>query len=241
MPKHERPTELLNFVAKTGFITRDLWLEFFFKGGNERWAYQSWRNLHAAGYLAPHPTACLKDVSILDLNNCPRGEWFYGKPVRPTFIDFIEHDIQLYRGILRLERDGLVSFWETEGKIKSRLGQEFGYKPHEAKNMKYPDALADLPNVDRPWAIEMELSRKSTTRYCRAMNAYAGTKDIGGVVFVHKNNVIRNAIQRAIKETYFPLDEIPVAFIPLENWQKTPSRSFREVVERLCKCPANAA
>ncbi|MBX3018540.1 MAG: hypothetical protein KF767_11665 [Bdellovibrionaceae bacterium] len=241
MPKHERPTELLNFVAKTGFITRDLWLEFFFKGGSERWAYQSWRNLHDAGYLTPHPTGCLKDVSILDLKRCPRGEWFYGKPVKPTFIDFIEHDLHLYRGILHLERCGLVRFWETEGKIKSRLGQEFGYNPHEYKNAKYPDVLVDLPNADRPWAVEMELSRKSTERYCRAMNAYASMKDVGGVVFVHKKDVIKNAILRAIKTTYFPLDETPVAFISLENWQTTPSQSFRNVVGPLCRHPANAA
>ncbi len=129
MPKHEVPQKLIDYVAKTGFITKDLWRKHFFTGGSDRWFYQSWVNLHENGYLKPHPEPALKDVSVLNLKSPDMKIWLSGKPVKHVYAGYINHDSHLYDGLLELEKLNAISAWETEAQLKSRLGEHFVCDP----------------------------------------------------------------------------------------------------------------
>lgn len=141
MSKNQVLLELINFIAKSGFITRDSWRKHFYTGGNDRWMYQSWKNLHLNGYSIPHPNANLKDVSVLNIKNRDLKPFLEGKPVKHVYADYIPHDTNLYEGLLDLEKKKLVEHWETEGQIKSRLGQKFGRYRFNNEKVKFPYAL----------------------------------------------------------------------------------------------------
>ena len=148
MPKQNVPLELINFVAKTGFITKELWRKYFFKNKDGRWMYQSWKNLELRGYFIPHPYPIINDVLVLNTKNPKLKALIYGKPVKHVFPTYIMHDSELYNGLLDVEEKKLIQNWETEPQMKSRLGIEFGYRGYEDQKVKFPDALVENSVID---------------------------------------------------------------------------------------------
>lgn len=239
MPKHEVPIKLIDFVAKTGFITKDLWRKYFFTGGNDRWMHQSWTNLHENEYLKPHPEPALKDVSVLNLKSRNLKFLLEGKPVKHVYANHINHDVHLYDGLLTMERDKFVSSWETEAQIKSRLGQVFYHNGYSGVTVKFPDAIIDLPNGKLPWAVEMEMTLKNKRRYERTMDAYNSRRDLAGVLFICRQKSMMDALSRAKRAVYYTGSEI--LFMDLDIWQERPETCVKYMVKELCTPPATSA
>lgn len=239
MPKHEVPFKLIDFVAKTGFITKDLWRKYFFTGGNERWMHQSWTNLHEHEYLKPHPEPALKDVSVLDLKS-PKNKFLWeGKPVKHVYASHINHDVHLYEGLLKLERSNSIDDWETEAQMKSRLGEHFYRNGFSGETVKFPDVLVYLPEMELPWAIEMEMTRKNNKRYERTMNAYSMRKDIGGVAFICRTSSIEKALFDAKSKT--PFGDTKFDRMSLDLWDAKPEALTNHLKKYLCTDPTSNA
>ena len=239
MPKQNVPLELINFVAKTGFITKELWRKYFFKNKDGRWMYQSWKNLELRGYFIPHPYPIISDVLVLNTKNPKLKALIYGKPVKHVFPTYIMHDSELYSGLLDLEEKKLIENWETEPQMKSRLGIEFGYRGYEDQKVKFPDALVDVLGIDLPWAFEMELTIKSKQRYEKAMNAYSARNDLAGVFIIYKHQSIFESISRAMKSTYY--NGPKVKCVTLESWRKNPKGCIDFLCESLSSSTATSA
>ena len=71
-----------------------------------------------------------------------------------------------------------------------------------------------------PLAIELEQTLKSRERYVQILSAYSAMNDISGVLFICKSPAIEMAIRETVKRIYFPVDEIRLGYMPLEEWQR---------------------
>lgn len=232
MPKHEVPQALIDYVAKTGFITKELWRKYFFAGGSDRWFYQSWTNLHENQYLKPHPEPALKDVSVLNLKNPGMKNLLDGKPVKHVYAGYINHDSHLYDGLLELEKQKAIEHWETEAQLKSRMGEYFYSNGFTGETVKFPDALAYISEIKWPWAVEMEMSVKNKRRYERTLDAYNMRKDISGVLFIFRDKAVMEGLQRAHQATYYNGPKI--IFMELEKWKRDPVSFVTYVKNELC-------
>lgn len=217
---HRPPLELIRLMAKTGFITEDLWLRYFFSARSLSWARRVRNDYIRRGYFRVHPNKYYQNVYILN----PASEVVRAlriDPVSAPPITQIEHDELLLAGVLNLERSGLMSFWQTEGELK-KLGASDYRIETQGQLIKYPDLLAytRAPLPERILAIEMERTLKTRTRYIQLLGAYASMKRINGLIYIVENPSIERTIREVMEETYFPSDRLPVAFFHQDDWLK---------------------
>lgn len=167
------PKELVSFVAKTGYITKATWEDFFFPGGSVRWKNLLWKSLADRGYLAAHRNQQLHDLYILNRMNREVIEFLQGRCVRAPFANQIDHDEILVRGVLQAIKNDLISDWMTEAELK-RLGQGTFRIESQGQIIKYPDAIATIEKSGDSLrlAIEIEITQKQRSRYVQIMSAY---------------------------------------------------------------------
>jgi hypothetical protein len=219
------PTDVVRFVSKTGFITKELWEEYFFAGGHTRWKHQAWANLSLRGYLIPHAYQRAGNVYVLNPRNHLVLDCVAGRMARPPTPALLDHDEILNWGLIGLERQGDLSDWTTEAELKSR-----GLGPHRIETqghlIKFPDALVRRKDrkLEPPVAIELERTLKARLRYRQIMSAYGAMKDIRAVLFVCESPTIENAVQESMNATYFPVEKVPVGFAQISDWKSSPSQ-----------------
>lgn len=220
------PKGLVAFVAKTGFITKATWKDYFFPGGSVRWKNSLWISLADRGYFVRHTNRHLSEVYILNRMNREVIEFLQGRGVRAPFVSQIDHDEVLVRGILPAIRSGLIVNWTTEAELKSFEQGTFRIES-QGQAIKYPDAILGIGKSERPKkiALEIEITQKHRRRYMQIMSAYSSMKGIDGIVFVVGTDAIRNVIASTLKEVYFPLEKMFVGFIELKDWQADPLKS----------------
>ena len=230
------PKELIEFVAKTGFITKETWVKYFFAGRKPRWTHQAWADLARRGYLMPHPYPRIENIYVLNRLNRLVRDFVHGQAARPPAVPQIDHDEILNHGLLRAERSELISQWISEPELKAMGGREHQIK-RAGRITKYPDAIVYLPRTigdmpiagDKPIAIELELTLKSRRRYRQIMAAYGCMNHIRAVLFVTKAPVIERAIKENVIKTYFPTDQIKLGFMRLADWQGNLSEAAIEI------------
>ena len=225
------PSELVLYVAKTGFISKSTWKDFFFPGGTTRWKNAFWASLLDRGYFLRHPNPRLHDIYLLNRSSREVVEYMSGRCVRPPFISQINHDELLFRGILQLSKAGTIESWITESELKSF--EQSTYKiESQGKGIKYPDSILVLKSESAKarLALEMEITQKDRRRYIQIMSAYSSMRGIESVIFIVGSKSIREVIESCLKEIYFPKDKIFVGFIDLKDWQNSASNSFANLI-----------
>ena len=214
------PTDLVAFVAKTGFITKETWAEFFFTGGSVRWKNRLWESLRDRRYFAPYRNLRVRDIYLLNRMNREVSDFLQGRAVRAPFVSQIEHDEVLARGLLRAMKRGLVAAWTTEAELKSFSRDTFRVES-QGQVVKYPDAILVMngPSTGRKMALEVELTQKTKQRYVQILGAYAAMRGIDGVLFVTDSMAIRRVIDDTAKQVYFPFETVSLGFTGVKDWQ----------------------
>lgn len=214
------PLREIHFAAKTGFLSKSLWLEFFTSRSRSRNS-RVWHRLMQDGYFRPHGSKMLPDVLVLGSRSLSelgrRGILTVNKPHLGQF----DHDEKAARIVLNLERGRLLDGFTTEAELKRKFWLKTSREGGEAK---FPDLTLELssPAKFRKVALEIEQSKKSFERYKKVMNSYAASKDIEAVVFISDQQSIFNSLSRAMKEVNYPSWERPVGFGEMEAWLKDP-------------------
>lgn len=232
MPSHEPPQRLIRFIGKTGFVSRELWLEFFFGGGTSRWMRKAWDNLCTRGYCLPHPERRVQNVYVLNRFNRNVRDTVLGMAVSSPRGTQLAHDEILYRGILMADKAGGLGTWKTEGQLKASDPDKAIFQINSGdRKAKYPDALLypSRTKNGKPVAVECELTQKSAKRYGQIMRSYSRISAVGSVLFITDSHAIREAVKGAIRTTRYPEDTKPVDFVSTEEWTKQTS----EMLERL--------
>jgi hypothetical protein len=219
MPGRYFPSDLVSFVAKTGFITKETWGEYFFQGGSVRWRNFSWTSLKQRGYFLPHRSQLIKDIYLLDRMNREVAGFVKGRAVRAPILSQIDHDEVLVRGLLRAVRNGLVSGWTAEAELKSFARDSFRIES-QGQTVKYPDAILDMsgPGAATKIALEIELTQKCRQRYIQILGAYASMSRIAGVLFVTDSMAIRQMIKDVARQVYFPFEKVMLEFLSVKDW-----------------------
>lgn len=200
------PKAEIQFAARFGFLTKDLWLKFFEVGGRTS-RFVRWKRLRDRGFFRIHPASRSDDILILNTANVWR--FCLSEPVLPPPIAQIRHDEIAAQGALQLEASSLFSEIEPESQLK-RVGFEW----NGAKD-KYPD-LAIRIGEGRV-AIEIELTQKSGFRYRGISDSYRRRAEYQYAIFVVPNKTIMQAVAKA-----FAKSQCELGFMKLEDWMRDP-------------------
>jgi hypothetical protein len=225
-------------MGKTGFVSRKLWQDFFFKGAKERWTRQAWKNLCLMHYCKPYRSNRMRDLYVLNRSNRLVQALVGNNAVTSPWESQLEHDELLYRGILAAEKLGYFYEWKSEGQLKSVDGDKVVFQIKAGdKKAKYPDAILCLnkTNESKLVAIECEKTQKEYKRYVAIMDAYSRIRAISAVFFITDSPAIQNAIKNAMNATHYPEATKPVLFISEADWLKGAKKQLEAVVPLSCR------
>jgi hypothetical protein len=226
------PRAVITFAAKTGFITKEIFNEFF-ATGCDRSRRRQWQNLSRHGWMVAHESPLRPDVLVLSRKSRAKSHAGAWAEVWAPYIGMIHHDEILYRMVMGLQRSGLIREWTTEAEMKKVAMRDLRLGGARI-NTKYPDALLtlDVPGNAVKVALELELSRKSKRRYEDMAYAYRGMKDVRGVFFVCRNPGLVATIKNAFARAYFPTHDKPLGFALVDEWRINPARAVLEMPSR---------
>ena len=216
------PNAEITLAAKTGFLSKGIWLDFF-AVGSRSWRSAVWLSFRERGHFRPHPSTRARDVIVLNRKSDLVRRMVGTDFASPPYVSQLDHDEVCTRIALTLERQGVIQSYMTEADQKRHF---FGWNQsfREAKSVKFPDLLLELncPGGKKTLAIEIELSRKNRTRYCAIFRAYKTKRDHNMVVFLARSETIFDALSRAMKDVTFPTWERPVGFGSVDERIKNP-------------------
>lgn len=213
----------IRLAAKSGFLSKRIWREFFGAGGT-RWQNLVWKSFLEKELFRKHPSKYATDVLIPNSRN-KLVQSLVGEEISsPPYISQMDHDETVMRGLLDLHGRILIDGFRFEQELKRESGVCYvggGY----SGAAKFPDAVVRLarPGKLKVLALELELSRKTPKRYRQAMDALVALKGVDRVVFVTRSEVITAAIQRAMRDNYYPYWERPIGFAKLADWKENPA------------------
>jgi hypothetical protein len=225
MANEKIPTDVLHFVGKTGFITFELWKEYFYTAKSRSTLFHNWKELVRRKYLTAHYNERIKNTLVLLRSNKNIQLYFETKPAFIPNPTQLQHDEILLNGIMNLSRAKKICQWQTEAELKMLKPSDFKVE-NQSQLIKYPDAILHIQVGNRFYAIAVEYERtqKSQSRYGQIVSAYAGMKKIDAVIWIVKTPAIKNMITEQIKQVYYPLNERPMAFLTEESWKFQPEK-----------------
>jgi hypothetical protein len=216
------PIEEITFAAKTGFLSRRLWLDYFAKG-RKSWRNFMWRALVDRGDFLPHPAIRAGDVIVPNRRSLLVKRLVGDAVASPPYISQLDHDEICARIALTLDRRGLLHSYMTEADQKRLFfGSHRFYR--EARAVKFPDLLLEFrgPTGGRQVALEVELTRKNSRRYNEIFRALKDRPRHDLVLFLSRSDAIFDALTRAMKDVTFPTWERPVGFGSVDAWLANP-------------------
>lgn len=216
------PMREIHFAAKTGFLSKALWREFFTSRSESRNS-RVWSGFVRDGYFKPHDSKMLPGVlvlapgAIMELQK--RGIPTVNKPHLGQF----DHDEKTARILLKLQRADILADFTTEAELKRKF-MVWLKTSRDGKDAKFPDLTLMMkhPCKFERVALEIEQSKKSPDRYRKMMTSYSSAKDVDAVIFISDQQTIFGRISRAMKEVHYPSWERPVGFGEMEAWLSDP-------------------
>jgi hypothetical protein len=214
------PEEEIRFAAKTGFLRRSFWEEFY-GSDSKSWRSRQWRSFVDNKFFLPHPSALAKDVLVPNPRNAFVKRLVGAEISAPPFVAQLEHDSIVARTLLLLSRGKVVQSFTTEAELKRRH-QDDRHWFDRSEKLKFPDAILTIAGGDTSFnvALEVELTVKSQKRY-----------RIRTVVFVINSSGIFKAISKAMKDSRYPDWQKPIGFGRTDEWSVDPVTApviFRE-------------
>lgn len=219
------PMKAIQFAAKMGFITKDIWRNHL-GSGKYSWNQEQWAELTKRGYFVPHPYPYARDVLIFNplLKGTPLFERL--TPVKHPYAWQIVHDEVLAKIIIEIKKSMMVSKWMCEAELERDGALEFCLKK-ESKQLKYPDAIIELKTANQNFriALEVERTRKSLKRYRSTAFAYSDKSNISLIIFICENVATIDTISGVFQQVRFPLSKQPVGFGLISEWIKNPKQA----------------
>jgi hypothetical protein len=208
------PIEELEFASRVGFLTRKLWDEFFAKGG-PRWQNKLWRRLKEDGFFYSHPL-----MSNLYLPNPKQREVEVRVPflAKPPNLNQLGHDELVARSYMFLKRRLPNAELRTEAYLK----KEFPLRNKGARMNaceKHPDLVVSVD--EEKVAIEIELTRKSRSRYRHILRSYRRA-NYSRILYLISSGSTKDVIESAATEVSFPTDIIKLGFGSVGSWRVDP-------------------
>jgi hypothetical protein len=109
-----KPVDEIQFAARSGFLTKSLWIRHFAGESHESWINKRWRLLSAGDFFIKHPSS-FDDVLVPNPKSPLVQRLIPGGVFRPPYAAQLRHDEIMYDGFLTLKAQGLVRDFVTEG------------------------------------------------------------------------------------------------------------------------------
>lgn len=228
MAKHNPPMDVIDYVWKTGFITKKMWMAHFFKGKSERTMFRDWKNLIDRGYLHPHLNSDLENILVLNRRNKSIMQLKKNHPAYAPNPAQLEHDKILLNGILELKKNRLFDQWQTEAELKMLKHSDYKVET-QGQKIKYPDTILYFKNGNhfQVVAVEYERVQKSSKRYGQILNSYAALKRVDAVIWIVSELSTQKVIIEQAKQVYYPFKQRPIAFVSEQIWKKNPEKLIK--------------
>ncbi len=227
------PSAEIHLAVRCGFLSKELWNEFFAKG-KPRWRRHVWTRFVSSGLFKTHYSKRATDVIIPNFDHPLVKRISGGEITHAPNTAQIDHDEIVVRSFLVLERDQIIFSAKFEAELK-REDLRSLRRYNSSDKTKYPDLVIEVQGESEPKkiAIELELSRKEPKRYRQMMNTYMTSKQFSSVIFITELETIRTSIKKAIRDTFYPYWERPVGFVDLKEWIKDPSAAAISVGDKV--------
>lgn len=222
MWERQLPVSEILFAAKTGFLSKELWLKFFTTRSISQNS-RLWRGLVSEEFFKPHESKVLSDVVVLGKRGKLLLESMGVSFVSPPHMNQIEHDVKaatMMQGLLKTLGGTAVL---TEAELKKRFA-DWIKTNRDGKLIKFPDLLVDLGRNAKfeKVALEVELSQKNPERYRSIMLSYSSKSDVDAIVFISDKQTIFDSLSRAASAVHFPTWNRPIGYGEVKDWTKDP-------------------
>jgi hypothetical protein len=225
------PTKEIQFMAKSGFITWELWNEFF-AYGCQAWRYRLWNQFIAEKIFFERRSENTFDVWVLNRKHQLVKNTVGSVVASPPFTGQLRHDQLVAKFILETMRQGLGIAYRLEPELK-KMAPKIVRHYDSSNREKYPDGLIQLKDTEKTRvALELELTRKDPKRYRQILDAYSSYKKAELVVFIVQDERFITTIKQAMRDSYYPKYERPIGFSRLEDWQKNPTEAKIQFSEK---------
>lgn len=208
----------LRVAAKSGFLTKRIWNEFF-ASGNRFWRYRRWRSLMGIGYFNPVPDYGFVEsaVTLSDLGKAI-ADSLGMNPVYSPPAKNLWHDEELIRLALFLERNGWITRWMTEQELKVGTEAQRFFRD-QVRATKIPDLIIEWNTQPKKilWAVELERTRKEFSRYYEMVGAYKGISRIESVLIIVAAKSIEANIKKAQSKMDYPQVQRPMFFASMDQ------------------------
>ena len=145
----------------------------------------------------------------------------------PPKISSRTHDEMVLSFAIRLAGKGLVTEWVPESCFIVEPSNRLMVS-QDSRGQKYPDLVLLLPGLVRRVALELELSRKSISRYEKAFTGYKSVRGIDAILYIVSSPVIRKSIETAIRRTRFDQKRLPILFAEKDRFLQSPNEARLE-------------
>lgn len=183
----------VNFAARWGFLTRDLFFEFMCPMKRVQ-SYNYWSHLVESGLFVKSKA---NDRTLILSQKSRRALGDSARPARSHF--YIEHDKIVARIFLALEiRDLILDSWLEDELMRNRI-QTYSLLGVQSIN-RIPDLVFDLKNQNgKPvrCALEIERTTKSQARYAKMSLAYLNSSRIDVVLVGCSQHSTETSVRRA--------------------------------------------
>ncbi len=198
-----------NFTARFGFITRELFFEYFCQI-NKTQQYFYWRQLLKNGAFV----ASQSDNNIYYLTQ--QGRLLADvEAVTARKSYFISHDEFVAKIYLNALATGLVVQAWTEAELKASASTTYSVLGVD-RIEKIPDLVIDFKGQSKVLrcAFEVENTRKIAERYDRMAFNYYSMKKIHLILFGCSNEGIVNSVKRSFSGALFQKNQkVPITFL----------------------------
>ena len=205
-----RDKEILAYLTRYGVSTPDqIWRRFF----TSQWAcYRRLRKLEGLGLVVRRrtwwqqpnvltPTSLGTALAQVDLPTVPK-----------LVLARLEHDLALVDLSELILAHNRGASWLTERELRRDAARELqasGFAQKQVMPPRSPDGMVVLPD-SRRFAIELDLTGKTSTVYRRILSAYVAKSGIAGVWWFSPSPAVRARMSELVRESqldsYFKVD-----------------------------------
>ena len=145
------------------------------------------------------------------------------KPSYRPMISSRNHDEMALSIAIQLQKCGLVTEWSPESRYVVEPSNRL-MVTQNTQGQKYPDLVLTVPTTTEPFrvAVELELNRKSLSRYEKALTGYKAVRGVDVLIFAVKSDYIRGSIETAIRRTRFDQNRLPIVFTDARAFYENP-------------------
>lgn len=217
---------IFQFVVKCGFITKPL-LADLFAIENQRTLDRLASAVSRCKFLDPYLSTFNFQGWRLGRSGKYEARSRGLKASYPPKFSSRNHDEMALSIAIQLERRGLITEWSPEVQFVVEPSNRLMVS-QDSRGQKYPDLVLSLANVNQPFrvAVELELSRKSLSRYEKALTGYMAVRGIDAVIFAVTSPFARRSIESAIRRTRIDQNRLPILFVDARALYDNPVEAY---------------